>query len=243
MPIYRAGTDKMLRAYLFLIFFIPLTFVLSVIAIVCTLIDATGSAYHRVACAWSSIGLAMAGVRVEISGREQIPENEPVIFMSNHQSNFDILALYQAIPRKFSWIAKQELFSYPIFGLSMSRAGYIPLDRSDGRKSLKSMIAAAARIHQGYSVVIFPEGTRSDDGHLIPFKQGGFMLAEKAQVPVVPVSISGSGTVNPANKLQLTPGTIRIKFAESISDTAQSGRSRTDLLHQVRAAIAANLEV
>lgn len=223
--------------------FIPLTVAFAAVAIICTFFDSVGSAYHRVACAWSAVGLRMAGVRVEVSGVERIPDNEPVIFMSNHQSNFDILALYQAIPRKFSWIAKQELFSYPIFGQSMSKAGHIPLDRSNGRKSLQSMISAAAKITTGHSVVIFPEGTRSDDGNLIPFKQGGFLLAEKAKVPVVPVTISGSGKINPANKLQLSPGVIHIRFADPISRTALSGRTRTDLRDQVRAAIAANLEV
>jgi len=232
----------MLRAYIFLAFFIPLTFTLAAVAIVCTLFDGTGRAYHRVASAWSSISLGMAGVAVKVSGLENIPKSTPAIYMSNHQSNFDILALYQAIPGKFSWIAKEELFSYPVFGQSMKRAGYIPLNRSDGRKSLKSMIAAAARINQGDSVVIFPEGTRSEDGKLIPFKQGGFLLAEKAKVPVVPVSISGSGDINPAKKFRLKPGTIHIKFAEPISETAQVGRKRTDMMDQVRAAIQANLE-
>jgi 1-acyl-sn-glycerol-3-phosphate acyltransferase len=232
----------MLRAYLFIMFFIPLTFAFAAIAIICTLFDGTGRAYHRVACAWSSIGLGMAGVQVKVSGQENIPKNVPVIYMSNHQSNFDILALYQAIPGKFSWIAKEELFSYPIFGQSMRRAGYIPLDRSDGRKSLKSMIVAAARINQGDCVVIFPEGTRSEDGNLIPFKKGGFLLAEKAKVPVVPVSISGSGEINPAKKFWLKPGTIRIRIAEPISATAQSGRNRAEMMEQVQAAISANLE-
>jgi 1-acyl-sn-glycerol-3-phosphate acyltransferase len=236
-------TDKMLRACIFLFFFIPLTFALAAVAIVCTVFDSTGKAYHLVAHAWSSISLGMAGVVVEVSGEENVPVGIPVIFMSNHQSNFDILALYQAIPRKFSWIAKEELFSYPIFGQSMKRAGYIPLNRSDGRKSLKSMLAAAAKINQGDSVVIFPEGTRSEDGNLIPFKKGGFLLAEKAKVPVIPLSISGSGLINPAKKLWLKPGTIRIRIAAPISTIAQGGSNRTEIMDQVRAAIAANLEV
>jgi 1-acyl-sn-glycerol-3-phosphate acyltransferase len=232
----------MLRAYLFLIFFIPLTFVLAAIALVCTLFDASGRMYHRIACLWSSISLKMAGVTVETSGQDLVPLDEPVIFMSNHQSNFDILALYRAIPRRFSWIAKEELFSYPVFGQSMRRAGYIPLDRSDGRRSLKSMISAAAQINQGDSVIIFPEGTRSEDGRLITFKKGGFMLAERAQVPIVPVTINGSGRINPAKKLWLAPGTITIRFSEPVSVTAQRGRKRGELLEQVRAVIDANLE-
>jgi len=233
----------MLRACLFLLGFLPLTFLLAAAALITTMFDATGRAYHRFACLWSRVGLLMAGVTVETHGADRIPGSEPVIFMSNHQSNFDIFALYQAIPRQFRWIAKEELFALPVFGLSMRRAGYIPLDRSDGRRSLRSMEEAAAQIRGGKSVVIFPEGTRSDDGHLIPFKKGAFLLAERARVPIVPVTISGSSRINPANQLWLKPGTITIRFAEQISAAAQTGRRRDDLLGQVRAAIAANLEV
>ncbi len=232
----------MLRACLFLLCFIPFTFVMAAIALFCTMFDSSGKAYHRIACLWSRIGLKMAGVTVEVSGQEFVPHDKPVIFMSNHQSNFDILALYQAIPKRFSWIAKEELFTYPIFGHSMRRAGYIPLDRSDGRRSLRSMVAAAARIREGNSVIIFPEGTRSPDARLIPFKKGAFLLAERALVPIVPVTISGSGSINPAKKLWLKPGVIRIHLAEPISVTAQTGRRRDDLLEQVKAAISANLE-
>lgn len=231
----------MLRAYLYLVLFIPLTFALAAAALLASFFDRTGGSYHRIACFWSSISLWMAGVRVAVAGRGNIPEG-PVIFMSNHQSNFDILALYQAIPKQFSWIAKEELFSYPIFGQSMRRAGYIPLDRSDGRKSLKSMIAAAEKIRQGSSVVIFPEGTRSEDGRLIPFKKGGFLLAERAGVPIVPVAISGSGTINPAKQLRLQPGTIRIRFAAAIPAADQTGHNRAGLMDRVRAAIDAHLE-
>jgi 1-acyl-sn-glycerol-3-phosphate acyltransferase len=219
-----------------------MTLFFSCVAIVCTLFDGTGSYYHRIACLWSFLGLKLAGVTLVVSGLENVPLTEPVIFMSNHQSNFDILSLYQAIPKQFSWIAKEELFSVPLFGQSMRRAGYIALDRSDGRRSLKSMISAAERINGGASVIIFPEGTRSDDGRLIPFKRGGFLLAEKAKVPVVPVAISGSGRVNPAKKLWLKPGEIRIRFAEAISVSSQVGKRRDDLLEQVKAAISANLE-
>ncbi|MSM39287.1 MAG: 1-acylglycerol-3-phosphate O-acyltransferase [Geobacter sp.] len=232
----------MLRAYLFLVLFVPLTFLLAFSALIATLFDASGRAYHFHARLWSRISLRMAGARIETYGQELIPRGEPVIFMSNHQSNFDILALYQAIPERFSWIAKEELFNIPVFGHSMRRAGYIPLDRSDGRRSLRSMVAAAEHIRSGHSVVIFPEGTRTNDGDLLPFKMGGFLLTEKARVPIVPVTINGSGRINPAKEIRLKPGTISISFAEPISVQAQTGRKRDDLAEQVKAAINANLE-
>lgn len=232
----------MLRAYLYLSLFIPLTVLMSSAALISTFFDATGITYHRIACTWSSICLRMAGVTVKVSGLENIPEGTPVIFMSNHQSSFDIPALYKAIPVRFSWIAKEALFSYPIFGQSMRRAGYIPLNRKSGRKSLASLIAAAGKIKNGTSVLIFPEGTRSEDTRLIPFKKGGFLLAEKAGVPVIPVAISGSGRINPANRIWIKPGEIRIKFAEAVVSNSKTSLSSSELMDLVRCKIEANLE-
>lgn len=232
----------MLRAYLFLLIFVPLTFALAFSAIIATLFDSTGRLYHRHARLWSRFSLWLAGVRVEVAGRERIPADGPVIFISNHQGNFDILALYQAIPQQFAWIAKEELFSIPVFGHSMRRAGYIPLDRSDGRRALKSVERAAAAIAGGQSVVIFPEGTRTRDGGLLPFKKGGFLLAAKAGVPVVPVTINGSMEINPRNRIELYPGTIRISFGEPVRPEGSGAAVRDRLLEQVRAAIEAGLE-
>ncbi|MDD2850842.1 MAG: lysophospholipid acyltransferase family protein, partial [Desulfuromonadaceae bacterium] len=168
----------MVRAYLYLAAFIPLTFFLSASAFVTSLFDTSGKVYAWHARFWARTALAMNGVNVTLSGTEHLPDG-PVVFMSNHQSNFDILALLLMLPRQIHWIAKKELFDIPVFGPSMRRGGYIPLDRGNGRKALQSMDEAAATIHQGKSVVLFPEGTRTEDGKLLPFKRGGFMLARK----------------------------------------------------------------
>ena len=192
----------MIRAYLYLAAFIPLTFLFSISSFVSTLFDSTGLVHDWHARIWARLALTLNLVRVTVQGSEHLPDG-PVIFMSNHQSNFDILALLADMPRRFHWIAKKELFDIPVFGASMRRGGYIALDRGDGRKALQSLDAAAATIHQGKSVVLFPEGTRSPDGNLLPFKRGGFILARKADVPVVPVTINGSGKINPASQIPL----------------------------------------
>jgi len=232
----------MLRAYLFLLIFVPLTFVFAFSAIIATLFDPSGRLYHAHARLWSLISLRMAGIRLTVTGQELVPVDQPVIYMSNHQGNFDIHALFRAIPYRFSWIAKEELFSIPIFGHSMRRAGYVPLDRSDGRQALRSMERAATLIREGRSVVIFPEGTRTPDGNLLPFKKGGFLLACKAGVPVVPVTINGSRQVNPSKRIELYPGTITVRFGAPIPVTDGSGKGRDELLERVRTAIAAGLE-
>jgi len=230
----------MLRARLYLLFLVPFTLLCSLSAVIGGLFDASGRAGHACARFWSVWCLRAAGIRLAVSGSESVPAHGPVIYMGNHQGNFDIMSLTLAIPRLFAWVAKEELFKVPLFGAAMRRAGYIPLDRSDGRKALKSMKQAAARIASGTSVVIFPEGTRTKDGSLLPFKRGAFMLAVKAGVPIVPFTINGSRAINPRNRMELRPGTISVSFAPPIE---AAGLSEGELMERVRESIAARLEV
>lgn len=233
----------MLRAYLYLAVFIPLTFLFSVSSFVSTLFDGSGRAYCWHARLWAGLALRLAGVKVTISGAEHIPDG-PVIFMSNHQSSFDIPALLAAMPRRIHWIAKKELFDIPVFGPSMRRGGYIPLDRGDGRKALQSMDEAAAAIRLGKSVVMFPEGTRTETGRLLPFKRGGFILARKAAVPVIPVTINGSGRINPANQIRLYSGDITIVLHPPVNVAGDLRRSEAEslLMENVRSSIESALE-
>ena len=233
----------MVRAYLYLAAFIPLTLLFSVSAFITTLFDASGRAYAWHARLWSRLALALAGVTVTVTGADNLPAG-PVIFMSNHQSSFDILALLAAMPRQLHWIAKKELFEIPIFGPSMRRGGYIPLDRGDGRKALQSMDEAADTIRHGRCVVLFPEGTRTPDGSLLPFKRGGFILARKAAVPVVPITINGSGRINPANQIRLYPGDIRIILHPPVIVPTGLRRNETEgwMMDNVRGQIESALE-
>jgi 1-acyl-sn-glycerol-3-phosphate acyltransferase len=215
----------------------------SVSSFIATLFDSSGRIHAWHARIWARLMLALNGVNVTVSGSGLLPEG-PVIFMSNHQSNFDILALLAAMPRQFYWIAKKELFEIPLFGHSMRRGGYIPLDRGDGRKALQSLDEAAGAIRLGKSVVLFPEGTRSTDGTLLPFKRGGFVLARKAGVAVVPVTINGSGTINPANQVRLYSGDISITLHPPIAFPADLRRSEAEswMMEQVRRQIESVLE-
>lgn len=230
----------MLRACIYLLFFVPYTLLCSLAAVIGGLFDGSGRVGHSCARIWSVGSLAAARIRLEVNGLHHVPTEGPVIYMGNHQGNFDIFALTLAVPRLFSWVAKEELFKVPVFGAAMRRAGYIPLDRSGGRKAIKSMKQAAERIASGASVVIFPEGTRTQDGALLPFKRGAFMLAGMAGVPIVPFTINGSRAINPRNRLELRPGTISVTFGAPIK--VKRG-AEGELMEQVREAIAAKLEV
>jgi len=233
----------MVRASLYLLFLIPWTLICSIIALISTFIGRSGRSYHRIAQIWSRVSLLAAGVKVTVDGAEHIPHDQPLIFMGNHQSNFDILSLFQAIPIRFNWLAKEELFKIPLFGRSMQSAGYIPVNRSDGRDSLKSVDRAAMLVRGGTSIVVFPEGTRSNDGRLLPFKRGGFILAAKAGVPIIPFSIIGSMNINPPdNFLYLKPGIIRIRFSPPVQSRTGGENQQMTIMDQVRSAIASGLE-
>ena len=233
----------MVRAYLYLAVFTPLTLLFSVSAFIWSFFDPSGRMYAWHARLWARLALALNFVRVTVAGVEHIPDG-PVIFMSNHQSNFDILALLAGMPRRIYWIAKKELFAIPVFGPSMRRGGYIPLDRTDGRKALKSMDNAAAIIRDGKSVVMFPEGTRSKDCGLLPFKRGGFLLALRAGVPVVPITINGSGRINPAGRIRLHGGTISITLHPPLTkpQNLSKGEAETRMMELVRGTISSALE-
>jgi 1-acyl-sn-glycerol-3-phosphate acyltransferase len=232
-----------MRAYLYLLVFIPVTGLFALSASLCTLFDSSGRSYAFHARLWSRFGLALNNTSVELRGTEHLPDG-PFILMSNHQSNFDILGLIATIPRRIYWIAKKELFDIPVFGSSMRRGGYIPLDRSDGRKALKSMDNAADIIRQGSSVVMFPEGTRSPDGQLLPFKRGGFMLAVRAGVPVIPVTINGSGKVNPGGRIKLSSGRISLTLHPRVVVPEGLKKSEAELwlMEKVRSVITSGLE-
>jgi 1-acyl-sn-glycerol-3-phosphate acyltransferase len=208
-----------------------------------TFIDRSGKTYHWLALLWSKGCLSAAGIRLIVEGTENLPHDTPLIFMGNHQSYFDIPVLFLATPLPFTWLAKEELFRIPVFGHSIRAAGYIPINRGNGRDSLKSLNRAAVLVKAGRSVAIFPEGTFNEDGNLLPFKRGGFILAAMSGVPIAPFSISGAKKINPPdNLLNLSPGIIVIKFNPVIEIDATIARHPTLLMEQVRVSIASGME-
>lgn len=150
---------------------------------------------HAIARKWAQSGLAMNGSTIKVIGIENVPTSGGVLFVANHQSNFDIPILVGHVPRDKGFIAKLELLKVPSFSRWMKYIGCIFIDRKDARQSLAAINDAAERLKAGHSIVIFPEGTRSADGTLGPFKAGGLRLALKARVPIVPITISGSKNI------------------------------------------------
>ena len=195
-----------------------------------SLFSRTGNIPHLLARLWARFTLWCARVRVEMKGEENIPRG-PAVYMANHVSHFDVFAILGHLNVQFRWTAKKELYSIPLLGLAMRRAGYIMIDRSNHERALASMRVAAEKIRGGASIVIFPEGTRSCDGRLqYPFKKGGFHLAVQAGVPIVPITIVGSREVLPKHGKRVKPGTITMNVGRPI-ETA--GRSVEELMEEV----------
>jgi 1-acyl-sn-glycerol-3-phosphate acyltransferase len=198
---------------------------------------------HHCARLWGKIALLANRVKVKVEGLENIKGKGPFIFMSNHQGSYDIFVLLGHLPFQFKWLVKKELFSIPFFGWAMGAAGYISIDRQGSRETVEAMNQAAQRIREGMSVVIFPEGSRSPDGSIQPFKKGGFTLAMKAKVPIIPISIAGSREIMPKDRLTASPGEIRIRVGNPIETEPYSLKDRPVLMEKVSETISRNFEL
>jgi 1-acyl-sn-glycerol-3-phosphate acyltransferase len=180
-------------------------------------------------------GVRIAGVKVQIVGLETLDPKRTCIFMSNHVSNLDPPILVPLIPNRTSVMAKRELFRYPILGKALRMASLVPVDRKDRDAGIAAVHAAAEVVKQGINMTIFVEGGRSFDGKLLPFKKGPFYLAEECQVPVVPVTISGTHFVMPKKRLSIKPGLVTVTFHPPI-EPSEFG-TREELMEKVRATI------
>jgi 1-acyl-sn-glycerol-3-phosphate acyltransferase len=199
--------------------------------------DPKGRLGHHCAKIWGKLCLLVNGVHWKVEGLEHLHKKGPYIFMSNHQGSYDIFSLLGYLPFQFKWLAKKELFAIPVLGWGMTAVGYISIDRAGTRQTVEAMNKAARKIREGMSVVIFPEGSRSPDGSIQPFKKGGFTLAIKSQVPIVPIAIAGSREIMPKDQMTVNPGDIRIRIGQPIETEGCSMKDRNSLMESVREAI------
>ena len=228
----------MIRALLASISFVLATILGSLLALLFGAVDSTGEAVLRLARLWSRVILGVPGVRVEVSSRVALPEGRPYVFVANHASMIDIWAVFIAVPASFRFIAKKQLSFIPLFGWAMRAGRFIFIDRQNPLAARRSMDEAARRIRAGQSVVIFPEGTRTRDGRLGPFKKGGFRLAIDSGADIVPIAIKGSRPLMPRGAALIRAGTVHIEIGEPISTAGLKTDDRNKLIADVHARVA-----
>ena len=232
----------MIRALYILIWVCFATLVLGTVVIVLSFFVRSGNIMHRVARLWGKSILVVSRVKVSVNGLSNIDPTSPYIYMPNHQSNFDIPVLLGHLTVQFRWLAKMELFKIPVFGRAMRKAGYISIDRYHRESAFKSLEVAANKIKSGVSVLIFPEGTRSWDGKIQPFKKGGFVMAIDAGVPIVPVVITGTRAIMPKGKFRVYPGHVSMTLHKPISTSTYTRETKEALMESVRRVICENFE-
>lgn len=191
------------------------TIVLGTLSILSTFVDRRGHAAHSCARAWSWLILATTGVEVSVSGLERVESGHTYVFISNHQSIYDIPVIFASLPFQLRIIAKESLGRFPFLGWHLSRAGHLFVDRRNPDRS-RILNQWRRLVADRFSLIIFPEGTRSADGHVGRFKAGSFLLALEAGLTIVPLSLSGSRHVMKKGQLATRPGYVTLQIHEPI---------------------------
>jgi 1-acyl-sn-glycerol-3-phosphate acyltransferase len=185
---------------------------------------------------WARFLLRLSGVKVEVENVDVIDPDKPQILVANHGSWYDVLAMLDQIPGSFIFVAKKELFSIPIFGSAVLSCGHIFIDRKDRGQAFESLAAARKRLdEESPTIIMFPEGTRSETGEVQPFKKGAFVLGIQAGVDVVPAAITGARGVMRKGSWVIRPGTVRIQFGQPVSVQGYGIKDRNELTERVRA--------
>ncbi|UZP67314.1 1-acyl-sn-glycerol-3-phosphate acyltransferase [Desulfovibrio mangrovi] len=225
----------MIRTLWFYLSFLTATFVISVATLAVGVFAPAGKACAFLAALWSRSAVVLSGIRLE-SDLAALPENGPVVFMVNHQSQFDI-PISTLLLRDFypAFIAKKSLFRIPFVGWAFSMGKHIPIDRKNSRSAMKSMDNAAEIAKAGRSILIFPEGTRQlDTSHLGDFKSGGIILALKTGLPVVPVVMDGTGEILPKGHITLKRRhVVRVKALPPIDLSGYTLKDRNRFLEDL----------
>jgi 1-acyl-sn-glycerol-3-phosphate acyltransferase len=189
------------------------------------------------------LALTAAGIRYRVMGHEHVPRDRAVVFCSNHQSNVDPPVLFQALHRRLHILYKAELSKLPILGRVLQTGGFVPVPRENRDEAFKAIERAAASIRSGNSFLIFPEGTRSRTDELLPFKKGGFVMALRAEAPIVPVAVSGGRASMRRGSWIVRPVDVTVRIGAPIETAGMTTDDRDELIETVRERIAQLLRV
>ena len=201
------------------------------------IVDRRGTLWWPMARLWGHTIYAGAWSRLRARGFDALTWNQPCILMANHESYMDVPAIIASCPVPIRFVARREVFQTPVMGQAMWVTGQIPVDRSDRQQAIESLGKAAKKIAAGRTVLVFPEGTRSPDGQLQRFKKGGFMLAIDAQVPIIPVGLSGTRTIVPRGSKTVCPGVVAVCVGSPIETSGLTVEDRDELMERVHSAL------
>jgi 1-acyl-sn-glycerol-3-phosphate acyltransferase len=220
--------------FLKLLFIGLITLPLSLLVVFLGLFDRSGRLAYALGRLWTWTILKTGRIHLKVRGLDRLDPSRPYVFVANHQSNLDIPVLVQSLPFQLRWIAKKQLAYVPFFGWALWASRHILVDRLDHGSAMASFRKAKEKISAGDSVVIFPEGTRSSGGHLLPFKRGGFLLAIQTKTPIVPVTINGSWTILPRGDWRVRAGEIEVIVDEPVPVGRYDGKKVSALMNRVR---------
>lgn len=219
------------------LYLVVATLVLATLALLLSWVPPRGNLFFLLARVWSRGLLVSAGIRWQTAREVPLDRHREYIFMANHRSLYDIPALIVTLPGQTRFLAKRSLFRIPIFGWALALAGFVNIDRQNLGRARDSFASAVARLRRGKSLLVFPEGTRATGAELLPFNRGGFLLALKTGMPIVPVGISGSGRTRRPGSLRIRPGVIRLHYGSPIEMEDFSVRDKQRLMREVRGRI------
>jgi 1-acyl-sn-glycerol-3-phosphate acyltransferase len=212
--------------------------ILAAVTILVAWIPPRGTWSFAIMRIWSNSLLTAGLVRVDVRYAPELEPGRSYVFLANHQSLFDIPVLIATSPGQIRMMAKRSLFQIPLFGWGLKAGGFISVDRVDRSTATQTFAAAFARLRQGTSILLFPEGTRSLDDTLLPFQRGGFLLALKSGLPIVPVGIRGSRAIQRRGSFAIRPGTVTVTYGAPIDPAAYGLRRKKELTAEVRRRIA-----
>lgn len=229
----------MIRSIILAVYYLVAITAVGLIGIPLTFITRDITWMYRRAMACALFGVKMVGADIETIGRESFDHNATYIFMFNHVSNLDPPVVIPLIPRRTSVLLKKELFRIPILAQAMKMARFVPVDRRNRESAVNSVKAAVEVMREGVHMAVFPEGTRSPDGRLLPFKKGPFHLAMESGVPVLPVSIYGTEKMMGKGTMKIKPGKVTVVYHPPIDP--KRFKDKESLMAATRAAIASGL--
>ncbi len=210
-------------SFMSIVLFVPMT--------TAATFSVTGNLAFNISKLWARTMLIVTGVRVNIKGREKIKEDMQYVIISNHQSQYDILALVTSLKVQFRWVIKRELLYVPLFGWALYAAKNVFIDRSNRGKAIASINKAVNRLPQGVSLLVFAEGTRSKDGTLQKFKKGGFTIAIERKMTILPVVVKGSRAILPKGSLVFHSDTIEVVVCDPIPTEQYTHESIEELIN------------